>query len=151
MINEAIIKRKGYCCEDISLIENFEKAKRSKEQWVIHHRLEIQDGKLISKKELLSMNLYYNRPASELIFMPYSEHSKMHMSITRKFIYTSVSDDTKTKLSNAAKHYKFGVNKTESQLNKIWRKFKWMTPQGEIRVMCKQQVMRYHPDWKLIE
>lgn len=50
MINEENIKRKCYCCEDLSLIENYNEAVNSPEEYVIHHRLEIQGDKLLSRK-----------------------------------------------------------------------------------------------------
>ena len=31
------------------------------------------------------------------------------------------------------------------------KKYKWMTPTGEIVEMRKTAVTRFHPDWKLIE
>jgi hypothetical protein len=70
-----------YCCEDISLIENYDKAISDNTQsWRCHHRLEIQDdGKIIyTAKQLQDMGLYYNRPASELIFLTLSEHNSLH-------------------------------------------------------------------------
>ncbi len=71
----------AYCCEDLSLIENYDKAISDDTQvWRCHHRLEIQDdGKIIyTAKQLEDMGLYYNRPASELIFLTLSEHNALH-------------------------------------------------------------------------
>lgn len=71
----------AYCCEDLSLIENYDKAISDDTQtWRCHHRLEIQDeGKLIyTPKQLENLGLYYNRPASELIFLTLSEHNTLH-------------------------------------------------------------------------
>jgi hypothetical protein len=79
MISE--IRCYAYCREDLSLIENYDKAVADTTQiWRCHHRLEIQDeGKTIySVKQLQEMGLYYNRPASELIFLTLSEHNKLH-------------------------------------------------------------------------
>ena len=73
MIGKHIYK---YCCEDISKIENYESALSSNEVWHCHHKLEIDMN--LSRKELIENNLYYNRPASELIFLPMSEHIKLH-------------------------------------------------------------------------
>lgn len=76
----------AYCCEDISLIENYEEAINSKERYNCHHRLETHDenGLLrdvpITSSKLIEMNLYYNRPAKELIFLTLSEHQKIHHS-----------------------------------------------------------------------
>ena len=62
------IRAKDYCCEDISLIENYEQALNDQTQvWDCHHRLEIELG--LSAAELIKQGLYWNRPASELIFL----------------------------------------------------------------------------------
>ena len=69
---------KKYCCEDISLIENYEKAINDTTQtWDCHHRLEIELDK--SVQELIDLGLYYDRPAKELIFLTHSEHAVLHM------------------------------------------------------------------------
>lgn len=68
-----------YCCEDLSLIENYDKAINDNTQiWDCHHRLEIQDNRRLYAHELKELGLLYNRPASELIFLTKSEHSKLH-------------------------------------------------------------------------
>lgn len=66
-------------------IENYELAKAdSFEGWHCHHRLETHtaDGKRrkvdLSREELIAMNMYYNRPANELIFMKAGEHMSLH-------------------------------------------------------------------------
>lgn len=72
-----VVKR--YCCEDISLIENYDKAVADNTQiWQCHHRLEITKEGIFSPKELIDKNLYYNRPASELIFLTKLEHNRLH-------------------------------------------------------------------------
>lgn len=72
---------KKYCCEDISLIENYEEAVNSDEKYDCHHRLEIQDEKSVSLKYLQEQNLYYKRPAKELIFLKHTVHISMHGKI----------------------------------------------------------------------
>lgn len=43
MIRKDYKRFKKYCCEDISLIENYEKAVNDKTQtWCCHHKLEIE-------------------------------------------------------------------------------------------------------------
>jgi hypothetical protein len=70
-----------YCRDDLSLIENYEKAISDESQvWDCHHRLEVQDDKILSKDDLIGLNLYYNRPASELIFMTKKDHHSLHSS-----------------------------------------------------------------------
>ena len=48
--------------------------------WEIHHRRECDsEGRtLFTKKQLIEMNLYVKRPASELIFVTRSMHLKLH-------------------------------------------------------------------------
>lgn len=76
-----------YCCEDISLIENYEKAKNDTTQtYHCHHRLEthFSDGtprpkdSQLSMDELIALDMYYNRPANELIFLTKAEHAYVH-------------------------------------------------------------------------
>ena len=83
-----------FCNEDISLIENYEQAATDIIQtWHCHHRLEIQDNIILSKNDLIRQNLYFNRPASELIFLTKSEHMQLHAKNrskqTRKLIADS--------------------------------------------------------------
>ena len=82
MINEYYVKR--YCSEDISLIENYQEAISDlKRTWDIHHRRECDENgrTLFTKKQLIEMNLYFKRPASELIFVTKSMHNKLHREI----------------------------------------------------------------------
>ena len=78
-------KVKEYCNEDISNIENYQKALTDDGFWEVHHRRETHDenGNLlvqqISKQDLIKQKLYFNRPSSELIFMPRKEHRLLHM------------------------------------------------------------------------
>ena len=73
-------QRERYCRPGgLELIENCEPAKADNfKGWDIHHRSEIRDGYVNSKEELIMMNLYYNRPHEELIFLTRSEHMKLH-------------------------------------------------------------------------
>lgn len=73
--------------EEKEQIDNYELAlKDDFKGWTIHHRLETHnsDGELrpvsITADELKALNMYYNRPASELIFLTRSEHMKLHRS-----------------------------------------------------------------------
>ena len=78
MINK--YKAKRFCSEDISLIENYQEAIADEERmWDIHHRRECDENgrTLFTKKQLIEMNLYVKRPASELIFVTRSMHWKL--------------------------------------------------------------------------
>lgn len=75
MINEYYAKK--FCCEDISLIENYMQAFFDQTQiWDCHHRREISEH--LSKKELISRNQYFGVQASELIFLTKAEHRSLH-------------------------------------------------------------------------
>lgn len=66
-------------CADYTKIENYEKAINDDSQmWHCHHRLEIHEDYTNSVKHLKMMNLYYNRPPEELIFLTNSEHMRLH-------------------------------------------------------------------------
>ena len=69
-----------YCLDDISKIENYDKALTDIDvRYDCHHRLEVgKYGEVISHKDLIARGLYYNRPASELIFLTKSEHNRLH-------------------------------------------------------------------------
>ena len=75
--------RFAFCIpEEIEQIENYELAKKDNfDGWDIHHRLEcVETGGEVNRtaKELQDLGLYYNRPASELIFLTKSEHTSLH-------------------------------------------------------------------------
>ena len=73
MINEKQAKK--YCREDISLIENYDKAVSDTTQfWHCHHRRET----IYSRSGLIEIGEYYNRPACELIFLTPTEHHRLH-------------------------------------------------------------------------
>ena len=85
MINEKCAK--SYCSEEISLIENYQEAITDQTRtWDIHHRRECDENgrTLFTKKQLIEMNLYLNRPASELIFVTRSMHKKLHREMCSK-------------------------------------------------------------------
>ena len=70
-----------FCSEPLELVENYQQAKvEDFKGWCIHHRLEIQpDGTRVSMQELKDKDLYFHRPASELVFMRFRDHSALHM------------------------------------------------------------------------
>ena len=96
MINEILAQK--YCRDDISKIENYDKAiADTSHTWVIHHRLELTlDGEFALSREQLKMHdMYYNRPYYELIFLTRIEHNIIHN--------LGMSYETRRKLSEAAK------------------------------------------------
>ena len=76
MINEYYAKM--YCKEDLSKIENYDKAISDDTQtWHCHHRTEIWWN--CTAKDLIENECYYNRKACELIFLTPKEHMRLHM------------------------------------------------------------------------
>lgn len=80
-----------YCSDSIANVENYELAKADNfNGWHLHHRLETHtsDGERrpvdLSKDELNALGMYYNRPASELIYMRNKDHIKLHHKGKRK-------------------------------------------------------------------
>lgn len=98
MICENDIKcqnHKNYCRDPISNIEGYDEALNDLDhKYVIHHRLETckrnrKTGKFDIKRDpseyvdrdtLKAFGLYFNRPANELVYMRYDEHSRLHTS-----------------------------------------------------------------------
>lgn len=143
MINEARLRK--YCCDNISLIENYNEAVNDTTQrWQCHHKLEITLHK--TRQELIEMGLYYNRPASELIFLTHSEHSALHMSGSRNPMYGKNFEDFMTDEAIKERCKKI----SESNKDKPKLKYKWLTPTGEIRIMNIANAHKHHPDWIII-
>ena len=107
MINEYNAKK--FCKEDISLIENYDKAIADITQmWECHHRDEIRilpSGiKVIrSRQELKENNRYYNCPANELIFLTKEEHHRLHTKYNPPHKGIPHSEETRRKMSLAKK------------------------------------------------
>lgn len=111
-----------YCDEDISLIENYYLAIKDKSQiWECHHRLEIQDDKILSRQDLKNQGLYYKRPASELIFLTRSEHTSLHAK--------NRSQESKNKFSQKMK----GKLKSKEFKEKVSKGLKGRSPSEEHR------------------
>lgn len=101
MIN--IVNAQWFCCEDISLIENYEQAVNDTEKvWDCHHKLEIQENKIYHKEDLKDQGLYYKRPANELVFLTRSEHMKLHAQYNPKMLRPK-SEDIRKRISETLK------------------------------------------------
>lgn len=82
--------------------------------WAIHHRLELNDDGTVNKtrETLILENLYYCRPADELIFLTSSDHVKLHLKAKHaNKPPVKTSDSTKQKQSKA----KLTANNTEAR------------------------------------
>ena len=92
MISEKTAKK--YCCDDLSLIENYELAiNDTTKTWDCHHRRE----SIYSAKDLIEIGEYWKRSAAELIFVPHDQHTKLHHKGVSK---GPMGKDHKAKLSN---------------------------------------------------
>lgn len=118
MISKSTVKK--YCCEDISLIENYDKAINDPSQtWDCHHRRET----VYTADELIEIGEYYNRPAVELIFMTKADHNSMHFKgISKQFTEehcNKISIKAKDRLSNPENHPMYGRNQSDDAKMKI--------------------------------
>lgn len=134
MINKYNTKR--FCKEDISKIENYDKAINDTTQmWHCHHRDEVKvlpSGMTIvrSKQELIENGRYYNCPANELIFLTKSEHSRLHKKgqILSEEHRRKISEAKKGKLRSEETRRKI----SESQKGKSsWNKSKTTSTFGK--------------------
>ena len=116
MISKQTIKK--FCCEDISLIENYNLAIADTTQtWECHHRGEVLPCGRFSRDDLKKFGLYFNRPAAELIFLTPFDHRQLHFKGVLK------SEATKKAMSDAKKGipkpYLKGIPKSEAHKKAI--------------------------------
>ena len=122
-------------CKSPENIENYEKAKADNfKGWDCHHRLETHnsDGKRrdvdISVEELISIGMYFDRPAYELVFLPSSEHISLHKKGKTYFKGKHHTEEAKKKISEAQKgennsmHGKSPWNKGKKMSEEYYRK-----------------------------
>ena len=110
-------------CKDYQDIENYEKAKKDNfKGWECHHRLETHtsDGERrlvdITRKELIALDMYYNRPVEELIFLTSREHTALHKKGKPAWNKgVPMSNEQKKKLSDVNK----GKHHSEATKNKL--------------------------------
>ena len=118
-------------CKDYQNIENYEKAKADDfKGWHCHHRLETHnsDGERrdvdITQKELKALDMYYNRPASELIFLTSREHNafKKGKYTGEKNSFYGKHHTEESKRKNVESHkgnkYRLGKHHTEESKRK---------------------------------
>lgn len=70
-----------FCKDDITKIKNYNEAINDKNNiWHCHHILELtlDNEPALSVKDLMRMNMYYNRPYFELIFLKPKDHHSLH-------------------------------------------------------------------------
>lgn len=113
------LKKDGTCykrsyCARPELIENYDKAMADMTHiWECHHRLETHtsDGERrlvdLTSEELIALDMYYNRPPEELIFLSTKDHhsySKGKYTGEKNSFYGKThSEESKIKMSEAKK------------------------------------------------
>ena len=130
---------KSYCKDDISLIENYDKAIADDTQvWDCHHRRET----IYSVKDLQDIGEYYNRPACELIFLTKSEHTRLHN------LGKYHSEETRLKISksnNGENNPMFGKHHSEEARKKMSEARKGKHPSEESRKKMSEARKGKHP------
>lgn len=100
MISERHTRK--FCCEDISKIENYDKAVADTEHiWHCHHRIETIMN--CGVKELKAQGCYYHRPAHDLIFLTREEHISLHRKGNKHNLGKKRSVETRRKMSESKK------------------------------------------------
>lgn len=98
-------------CNDKTKIENYELAKADDfKGWVIHHRFEshFSDGTprpanaFLSMEELKALDMYWERPPEELVYMRTHDHRVLHMGgAANSFHGKQHSDKTRRQIAES--------------------------------------------------
>ena len=148
-------------CRMPELIENYDKAVADNTQvWDCHHRLETHssDGEKrfvdISKAELIVLNMYYDRPAEELIFLKSAEHRSLHNK--GKPTWNKGTHESGMKGKHPSEEHKRKL--AESHKGKpTWNKGKKLGPHSEETRRKMSEALKWKPKsnkgkhWKLVD
>ena len=115
-----------YYCKDYENIENYEKAAADDfKGWHCHHRLETHtsygERRLvdITADELKALDMYCNRPASELIFLTESEHNAFNKGKHRSIEARRKMSEAHKGKQAGEKHPMYGKHHSEESKNKM--------------------------------
>lgn len=113
--------KRYFCKGDITKIENYDKAIADTTQtWECHHRLETHtpDGERraedLDVEDLMTLDLYFDRPPEELIFLTKADHRRLHWE-GRKRNLGPQTEEHRRRLSEAHK----GKKQSEETKRKI--------------------------------
>lgn len=116
---------KRFCKDNIEEIENYAEAIADKEStWDCHHKMELHGDYKNTLNEMKMMNLYYNRPAYELVFLKHEDHLSLHHKGKKS------SDETKKKISQnhvgmlGKNHSKETKDKIKNKVKESWDNYK---------------------------
>lgn len=142
-------------CKELEKVENYDIALIDEtEMWEIHHRLELTlNGEYAhSIEELKRLDMYYNRPYFELIFLKQSEHKKLHLQL-RDRTETNIKISNKLKGHNVSQETKDKITKRFEELHLNWinksefnRKFyeHYGITDKEDKKLCNKERCYYH-------
>lgn len=97
------ITRLRKICKEIEHVENYNQAAQDDFcGWILHHRLELtlENEHAHTAEDLIRLNMYYDRPYFELIFLKRSEHTKLHNIAKGK---AGLYEARKSKISESVK------------------------------------------------
>lgn len=145
MISSQYLER--YCKDDFTKIKGFDDAmKHPEDEWVIHHRLELElpNGKErkhhLTRLELQMKNKLWHQPAKDLIILRKSEHQKLHVDYEKRHnsIHTSKSLDEARLffIENLADE-----DLSEANLCKVLYEYGWKVSQMTVH----RWRQKYHP------
>ena len=123
-------------CKEYEKIENYELALADNfKGWDLHHRLELTlDGEFAhTAPELIRLNMYWNRPYFELIFLPAGEHTRIHNLAGNKY-----TTERNMKLSEAQKKV-MKVRDIRGVNNPMYGKVPW-NKGISLSEECKQRI-----------
>lgn len=127
-------------CNEFEKIENYQEAVSSPKRWDCHHRLE-DTG--LSKKDLIDRNMYYNRPASELVFLTCEAHISLHQKGKNNNMYGKHHTiETKKKMSDSRKgkiHSMESRKKISDSKKGNKNRYKFICPIKLTYMYCKQE------------
>ena len=131
-------------CKNPENIENYEKALADNfVGWECHHRLETHNSDGIRREvdilseELQALGMYWHRPASELIFLPISEHQSLHQKGKNNSMYGKhFSEESKKKIGEANKG-KHRSEETKMKMSESKKGMHWFN-NGEKCVRAKE-------------
>lgn len=102
---------------ELSKIVNYDKASHDGYKgWHLHHRFELNpDGTVYKTRDTLILEgIYYQRPATELIFLTDADHASIHAVATNQY-KASPNEITRSKMSEA----KIKANDTENRFRLV--------------------------------
>ena len=142
---------KQFCKDDYTKIKNYDKAIADKEHmWHCHHILELTlDNEYAhSRDELKRMDMYYNRPYFELIFLTSKEHRKLHGS--------NITESARKSLSKRCSETWTGrkhTSKTKEKMSKTrmnhdgWNAKKRAFTNGVKNILAYECPIGFKPGW----